>query len=408
MVTISTYLFGIQTVFVNADLNGAANILGDFTMELSAANIAEYWRKRLAAESPENSDDARNSIMLWLLGSDLTRFAGLTPKELEIAQKAMEYRWRVLRQRYLGVGREQAYRNLMVRLASVTTIRNKIQTWVSLSRDRQRGVIDVLQEVVQEMLQSDSYIQQQMGLIADATRDKRLRDMLLFASLEEYCLRPVRNQPLLTHRFVNYLRRIQRGGVTQIPGKDVIRLVSDEILTEDTESSLNLLDDEAIAQYQEAQKVEEQQLLRQEVQEKFEEYLLEKVGETAVEWLRLYLEGKSQEEIAKKLNQPIKELYRLREKISYHAVRVFAIKDKPELVENWLSTSLKEDGLGLTPKQWEQLGEKLSPLGQEILNRRKAGDSLAGIGEKLEMKTHKVIGEWTKVYLVAQNLRAQN
>ena len=115
--------------------------------------------------------------------------------------------------------------------------------------------------------------------------------MLLFASLEEYCLRPVRNQPLLTHRFVNYLRRIQRGGLTQIPGKDVIRLVSDEILTEDTESSLNLLDNEAIAQYQEVQKVEEQQLLRQEVQEKFEEYLLEKLGETAVEWLRLYLEG---------------------------------------------------------------------------------------------------------------------
>jgi hypothetical protein len=53
------------------------------------------------------------------------------------------------------------------------------------------------------------------------------------------------------------------------------------------------------------------------------------------------------------------------------------------------------------------LGEKISPLGKEILDRRKAGDSLAGIGEKLQLKTHKVIGEWTKVYLVAQNLRAQ-
>jgi hypothetical protein len=53
------------------------------------------------------------------------------------------------------------------------------------------------------------------------------------------------------------------------------------------------------------------------------------------------------------------------------------------------------------------LGEKISPLGKEILDRRKAGDSLAGIGEKLQLKTHKVIGEWTKVYLVAQNLRGQ-
>lgn len=54
------------------------------------------------------------------------------------------------------------------------------------------------------------------------------------------------------------------------------------------------------------------------------------------------------------------------------------------------------------------VGGEDKSLGKEILDRRKAGDSLAGIGEKLQLKTHKVIGEWTKVYLVAQNLRAQN
>ncbi|MFM2062266.1 MAG: hypothetical protein RLZZ507_1936 [Cyanobacteriota bacterium] len=377
-------------------------------METDAANLAQYWQKRLAAECPEQSEATRYSIMLWLLGVDLKRFELLSPKELEIAKQAMEYRWRILQQRYLGIGRERAYRHLINRLGSVMTLRNKIQTWVSLSRDRQRSVIDVLQEVIQELLQSDSYMQQQMSDIAEFTTDRRLQDTLLFASIEEYCLRPVRNQPLLAYRFVNYLRRVQRGGLTQVPASDLIRLVSDEVLTDDTDNPLNLVDSQAIAQYQEAQKLEEQQSLRQSVHQEFEQYLLQNLGQQAADWLQLYLQGKTQEEIAKKLNKPIKEVYRLREKISYHAVRVFAIKGQPELVDNWLSISLQEHNFGLTQNQWQQLEAKVAPLGRQILNLRRAGNSIETIAQNLKLKTHQVIGEWTKVYLVAQTLRTQD
>nr|WP_242038980.1 HetZ-related protein 2 [Anabaena lutea] len=377
-------------------------------MKEDATNLAQYWQQRLATECPEQSEAARQSIVLWLLGVDLNRFDLLNPKELEIAKQAMEYRWRILHQRYLGMGRERAYRHLITRLGSVMTLRNKIQTWVSLSRDRQRSVIDVLQEILQELLQSDSYMQQQMSCIAEFTTDRRLQDTLLFATIEEYCLRPVRNQPLLVYRFVNYLRRTQRGGLTQVPASDLIRLVSDEVLTEDTDNPLNLVDSQAIAQYQEAQKLEEQQTLRQAVYQEFEKYLLQNLGQQAVDWLQLYLQGKSQEEIAKKLNKPIKEVYRLREKISYHAVRVFAIKGKPELVDNWLSISLQENNLGLTQHQWQQLDEKLTPLEKQILNLRRAGNSIEATAQQLQLKTHQVMGEWTKVYLAAQTLRTQD
>jgi DNA-binding CsgD family transcriptional regulator len=124
--------------------------------------------------------------------------------------------------------------------------------------------------------------------------------------------------------------------------------------------------------------------------------------------LRLYLQGKSQEEIAKQLNKPIKEVYRLREKLSYHAVRVFAIKGQPELIDHWLSISLEEHNLGLTETQWQQLPEKITPIGQQILNLRKAGNSIEVIAQELQLKTHQVLGEWTKVYLAAQTLRIQN
>lgn len=377
-------------------------------MTQNGANIAQYWQKRLATDCPEQSQANRESIISWLLGIDLQRFDLLNPKELEIAKQAIEYRWRILQKRYLGISREKAYCQLINRLGSVVTIRNKIQSWISLSRDRQRSVVDVLQEVLQELLQSDSYIQQQMSQINALTTDKRLRDMLLFASIEEYCLRPVRNQPILMYRFVNYLRRIQRGGLTQLPTGELVKLVSQEIITENNDHPVSLIDNQAIAQYEEIEYLEEQQANRQLVQEEFAEYLLANIGQLAVDWLQLYLQGKSQEEIAKQLNKPIKEVYRLREKISYHAVRIFAIKRQPELVDNWLSASLKEDNLGLTATEWQQLEEQLTPLAQQVLDLCKAGNSMEEIAQKLQCKTNQVLSEWTKIYLAAQKLRTNN
>ncbi len=377
-------------------------------MTQNGANIAQYWQQRLATDCPEQSQANRESIISWLLGIDLQRFNLLSPKELEIAKQAIEYRWRILHKRYLGMSREKAYCQLINRLGSVVTIRNKIQSWISLSRDRQRSVVDVLQEVLQELLQSDSYIQQQMSQISALTTDKRLRDMLLFASIEEYCLRPVRNQPILMYRFVNYLRRIQRGGLTQLPAGELVKLVSPEIITENNDHPVSLIDHQAIAQYEEIEYLEEQQANRQLVQAEFAEYLLANIGQLAVDWLQLYLQGKSQEQIAKQLNKPIKEVYRLREKISYHAVRIFAIKHQPELVDNWLSASLKEDNLGLTATEWQQLEEQLSPLAQQVLKLCKAGNSMEEIAQKLQCKTNQVLSEWTKIYLAAQKLRTNN
>ena len=377
-------------------------------MTKEAEKLAHYWGQRLAAECPGQSVGNRESIILWLLGSDLERFDHLNHQELNIAKQAMEYRWKILRQRYLGTGRERAYQKLLMRLAGLVTLRNKIQTWVSLSRDRQRSVMDVLQEVIQELLQNDKYMQQQMACIAEFTNDKRLRDTLLFASIEEYSMRPVRNQPLLVYRFVNYLRRIQRGGITQVPSSELVKVVSTEILSEASDHRVNLADNQAIAEYQETQQLEEQQALRQLVQQEFADYLRETLGPDAVEWLRLYLQGKSQDDIAKKLHKPIKEIYRLREKISYHAVRVFALKGKSELVDTWLGISLQENNLGLTQNQWQQLHENLTPLRRQIVDLRKAGDPIETIAQKLKLKTHQVMGEWTKVYLAAQTLRTQD
>ncbi len=307
-----------------------------------AADLAKEWRERLAIELPDHSSATRESIVQWLLGENLSRYDDLNPNLRQIAEQAMDYRYRILRQRYLDGGPERAYRRLIQRLGSLFLIRNKIRTWIALSRDRQRSVVDVLEEVIQELLQNDTYMQQQILWISKCTSDGRLRNSLLLASTEEYCLRPIRNQPLLAYRFVNYLRRSQRGGMTQVPAKDFIRLVSEEVAPDESEGAVSLLDAQAIAQYQDAQAVEEQQELRQAVQQRFEAYLLDKLGPEAAQWLRLYLQGRSQEAIAQSLNMPVKQVYRLREKINYHAVRVFASKTQQELVVAWLGSRLEE------------------------------------------------------------------
>lgn len=376
-----------------------------YLMTTIATELATTWHQRLEEDCSNLSPDAKASIVRWLLGEETHRFESFTPQRLEIAKRAMEYRYRILRQRYLDVTPTQAYKRLIARLASLSVLRNKIRTWVALSRDRHRAVADVLQEVIQEMLNSDRNIQNAIAWIRQCTEDRRLREALLLTSVEEYCLRPIRNQPLLAYRFVNFLRRSQRSGMTQVPQQQRIRTISEQITLEDGDAPLSLIDNEVIENYQLEQTEEERQLLRLEVQREFEEYLTEKVDPLAVTWLRLYLQGQSQDAIATQLNVPIKQIYRLREKVSYHAIKVFALKARPELVAGWLQTSLNEHNLGLTLSQWQTFTQSLNPQQKALLERLQAGDSISAIAAAWQWKKSQVMNEWSQLYQMAQNLR---
>jgi hypothetical protein len=310
----------------------------DITSTLPGATqtILETWRSKLTTELP-NVPQQHEAILQWLMGENSERLNEMDASQLKIAANAMDYRYRILVERYLNTPPERAYRQLIQRLSGLFLIRNKIKTWISLSRDRARSVVDVLQEVIQELMQQDSYLQQQTAWIGKCTDDKRLRNALVLATTEEYCLRPIRNQPLLMYRFVNYLRRSQRGGMTQVPTADFIRLVSEEIGSGDeSEGTVSLLDQSAVALYEEEQAHQDQQEARSIVVDNLRIYLQDKLGPEAVQWFQLYLQGKTQEAIASDMNLPIKQIYRLREKVGYHAIKVFAAKRSPELVAEWL------------------------------------------------------------------------
>ncbi|CAD5918479.1 HetZ-related protein 2 [Planktothrix agardhii] len=370
-----------------------------------AESWTNQWRFQLENDYPNSSQDKRESIINWLLGEHFTSLDSLPTNQQERIKLGLNFRYQILQQRYLDTPPEKAYRNLMQRLGSLMILRQKVRLWVSTSRDRQRQVVDVLQEVVQEMLNSDRYLQQQIQWISQCTNDRQLSNALLFTTLEEYCLRPIRNQPLLVYRFVNYLRRSQRGGLTQVPAGEWIKQLSDEILSDETDDTISLLDNQAISQYEDDQYFQTQQNQRLKVQAEFEDYLIKNVDSKAAEWLRLYLQGLSQEAIAQKLNLPIKQIYRLREKVSYHAIKNFTLKQNPELVTSWLGTSLSEHRLGLNSEQWEQFWQSLNDNQRQIIERLKAGETLETIAETLNLKLTQIQQEWTTIYLMAQDIR---
>jgi hypothetical protein len=373
----------------------------------AAEDITQDWTTRLATELPQESDHTRQSILTWLLGADPERFNEASAEDRKILIQAVNYRYQILRQRYWNVSPDQAYRHLIKRLSGLFLIRSKVRTWIALSRDRRRTVTDVLQEVIQEMLQSDRYLKDQVSWIGQCSPRAQIRNLLMLATLEEYCMRPIRNQPLLVYRFVNYLRRSQRGGMTQIPSGELIRLVSEEVGTDESDSTLSLLDVEAVAQYETREEAEAEQVLREQVKQRFSDYLRETLDVTAAQWLDLHLQGFSQEAIAQHLQLSTKEAYRLREKIRYHAIRVFTLKEQPDLVLSWLKTSLKEHNLGLPPEQWERFYATCTPLQQKILQDLKAGRSFDDIAQDNNLKVKQVTGEWAQIYLNAQSLRQE-
>lgn len=370
-----------------------------------ATNLMQEWRDRLVNQCPEYSQKTRESIICWLMGKDLERFEQLDSLELALAQQAMAYRYRILRQRYLGVAPKQAYYHLTKKLGSLVLLRNKIQALAAFSHERASALADILQEVIQDLLQRDRYMQQQVAWIAECTSEPKLRNALVLATMEEYCLRPIRNQPLLIYRFVSYLRRTQQGGVTQLPKNQILRPLSDEVLVDDSDDSFSLPDTLAAAEYKHVQDLEERQALRMIVHKEFANYLGTQIGPIAVRWLHLYLQGKSQEAIAQQLSLSVKQVYRLREKISYHAVRVFGLKQQPELVSYWLETSLMEHNLGLTHQQWQQFWARLTPQQRQVIDLKMDGKNLEAIASALNYKLKRVRNEWYQLCLAAQAVR---
>jgi DNA-directed RNA polymerase specialized sigma24 family protein len=279
-------------------------------------NLVRHWSLKLAVDLPEATENARQSVLKWLVGPQPERLTDANDEHKQLMlSRSCSYRYQILRDRYWQVAPAQAYQNLVQHLSKLFLVRSKVRTWIATSRDRRRRVADVLQEVIQDMLRRDRYLQDQIRWIGECTSRPQMRNLLMLATIEEYCFRTVRNQPLIVCRFFNYLQRSQREGMTYLPKTERVRFVSTELNVQESDDPINLLDGEAIARHHVQTHNQEQQVLREAVQQKFLAYLEQTLGELAACWLKLHLQGFTQEEIAHELSLSSQVAYRLREKV---------------------------------------------------------------------------------------------
>ncbi|TVQ42921.1 MAG: hypothetical protein EA365_13775 [Gloeocapsa sp. DLM2.Bin57] len=373
-------------------------------MTTALDELRNKWSERLFSDYPSFPINKRQSIINWLLGDSPNRFNQLDSQARAIATQGLEFRYNILRKRYLNITSNVAYNRLMTRLSSVPIVNQRIRVWIDTSRDRAATVIDIIQEIIMEMLKSDKYLEKQLYWISECTLDENLRNSLLLATIEEYCLRPIANEPLIARRFINFLKREARSGITNISTQELIVVVSEETKTEDN-SVRHLSDNFSQEIYQEQTQWEEIKVLRVLVTQELSTYLQEKIGSIAVDWLTLYLQGLSPEMMAKSLTLSPKKTSELREKVIYHAHN-FVIKNKPELVEEWLEVSLQEHNLGLNKRQWETFYEqKLNQEQRLVIDKLKIGLTRENVAKELNLSESKLLKKWREIYLIAQEIR---
>jgi hypothetical protein len=173
--------------------------------DLNKAALESLWHSRLLEDYPDRDLEQRSCIIRWLLGEELDRFDKLTYRQLAIAEQMMDYRYRILRERYLEVEPTQAYSNLVARLGSLMMLCQQIRVWVASSHQRKKTLAILIQAAVEEILKTDLYVKGQIDWIGKCTRDRNLRDALVLGCLEEYCMRPIRSQPAIADKIRYFL-----------------------------------------------------------------------------------------------------------------------------------------------------------------------------------------------------------
>lgn len=169
------------------------------SQSLALDQLKQTYRQRLSQDFPHQSMQTQQNIVRWLT-QEVEASDRPTPSQLETMMTRIDYRYRILQQRYLAVTPSQAYGNLINRLGSLMMR----YTQASLGQDQQRVIAQTLPKVLQESLR-DCHIQEQITLINQCTQDKTLQDALLLSSLEEYFLQAIGSQPLLFYKLIKFL-----------------------------------------------------------------------------------------------------------------------------------------------------------------------------------------------------------
>ncbi|HEY9623352.1 MAG TPA: hypothetical protein V6C78_23550 [Crinalium sp.] len=171
--------------------------------------LANEWRSHFVANHSEFLSSDREAILHWLIGREPERFRYFSPAQLRLAEQTIRNRDRIL-QNYLGLNAADAKQCLIQRLCRAVPAQIKVGDKTVELSDRLPWLMKVLESMVRKFIQRDTHIGYQNAWIELCTVNPLLRDVLLYATLEDYCLRPSGEQTILEYRLISYLHKVQQ------------------------------------------------------------------------------------------------------------------------------------------------------------------------------------------------------
>jgi hypothetical protein len=143
--------------------------------------------------------------------------------------------------------------------------------------------------------------------------------------------------------------------------------------------------------------------LRNEVIEALLTYLKERDQEDCADYFTLRLMDRPAQEIEGLLNLTPRQRDYLQQRFKYHLLR-FALSHHWQLVHEWLGVGL-ETNLGLTPPQWQQWQQTLTPPQKELLRLKQNGMSDGDAAKQLGLTSTQFQKQWTKLLAQAWEIR---
>ncbi len=117
----------------------------------------------------------------------------------------INYRYRILKKRYLNKSPQGGYQSLIKRLSLIILKYPPIERKIRHSANHQQFILRLTGQVLEYMLNHEPEVQKTLDWIGQCTHNPDLRAAFVLASLEEYCCQSVNHQPLLLHCLRHFL-----------------------------------------------------------------------------------------------------------------------------------------------------------------------------------------------------------
>ena len=143
--------------------------------------------------------------------------------------------------------------------------------------------------------------------------------------------------------------------------------------------------------------------LRDEVIAALLNYLKDRDQEDCADYFTLRLLDLPAQDIEGLLNLTPRQRDYLQQRFKYHLLR-FALSHHWQLVHEWLGVGL-ETNLGLTPQQWQQWRQTLTPKQTELLCLKQNGATDSDAAKRLGLTNTQFHKQWTKLLAQAWEIR---